>query len=178
MNTLKRRTFLVRGGQLALLGTPPARRLLKASTPAFLARREEDTLSAVLDLVLPSGADSPGARDVRGTEYIQSIISDPDVDPADRKFLHEGIGWLNELAKKREHENFAALSPEKQSAVLEAFVDEERGENWLSMVINYLMEALFGDPVYGGNVNEAGWKWIEHHAGFPHPPGRKWYKGI
>ncbi len=176
---MKRRTFLARTGGLALLVPPAARTVLSGdSVPAFLANSEEETLAAVMDIVLPTGADSPGAREVRATEYLFTIISDPDIEPSDRKFLREGIGFIDSFAKEKTGARFAALAPEKRLAVFEQFVAEERGENWVSMLISYSLEALFGDPAYGVNVNEAGWKWIGHTPGFPHPPGRKWYKKI
>ena len=33
----------------------------------------------------------------------------------------------------------------------------------------YIFEALLSDPVYGANVNEAGWNWLGYAAGLPRP---------
>ena len=32
----------------------------------------------------------------------------------------------------------------------------------------YGIEAIFGDPIYGGNFNQIGWKSV-NHAGIPRP---------
>ena len=43
-------------------------------------------------------------------------------------------------------------------------------------VMYYLAEALMLDPVYGGNPDMIGWKWLEHQAGFPRPVAGKTYR--
>ena len=51
------------------------------------------------------------------------------------------------------------------------------GQNWLSLLLTYLLEALLADPVYGGNPDGIGWQWLEHQSGFPRPPADKtWYR--
>ena len=41
----------------------------------------------------------------------------------------------------------------------------------------YLLEALLADPVYGGNTDEVGWKWLGYTAGFPRPPiGKRYFE--
>jgi gluconate 2-dehydrogenase gamma chain len=37
------------------------------------------------------------------------------------------------------------------------------------MLLDYIMEALLTDPVYGGNPNSIGWQWLKHQPGFPRP---------
>ena len=49
------------------------------------------------------------------------------------------------------------------------------GENWLSTLLLYIFEALLTDPVYGGNPNGIGWKWLGHNPGLPRPTADKRY---
>ena len=49
------------------------------------------------------------------------------------------------------------------------------GENWLSTLILYLMEALLTDPAYGGNPGGIGWRWLRHTPGYPRPTPDKTY---
>jgi len=42
-------------------------------------------------------------------------------------------------------------------------------------VLGYIFEALLVDPVYGGNPNGIGWKWLEHQPGLPRPTADKRY---
>ena len=61
------------------------------------------------------------------------------------------------------------LSTEKQNEILVKIEKSSFGESWLSLILYYLIEALLLDPVYGGNPNGIGWKWLEHQPGFPRP---------
>ena len=36
-------------------------------------------------------------------------------------------------------------------------------------MVTLLFEALLLDPLYGGNKEEKGWKWLNHTPGFPRP---------
>ena len=39
------------------------------------------------------------------------------------------------------------------------------------------VEALLADPVYGGNFDQTGWRWLSHQPGFPRPSADKtWYR--
>jgi len=42
-------------------------------------------------------------------------------------------------------------------------------------LLTYLLEALLADPVYAGNPNGIGWKWLQHQPGFPRPTKNKKY---
>ena len=49
-------------------------------------------------------------------------------------------------------------------------------------VLQYPLRAKYGmptlsslDPVYGGNPDGIGWKWLMHPPGFPRPPKGKTY---
>ena len=40
----------------------------------------------------------------------------------------------------------------------------------------YIFEALLSDPVYGGNPEGIGWRWLGHRPGFPRPNQRNRYR--
>jgi gluconate 2-dehydrogenase gamma chain len=51
------------------------------------------------------------------------------------------------------------------------------GENWLNNLLGYIFEAMLSPPIYGGNPEGTGWKWLEHQAGFPLPKaGQRYYE--
>jgi gluconate 2-dehydrogenase gamma chain len=52
---------------------------------------------------------------------------------------------------------------------------ETNGKQWISTILRYILEALLTDPIYGGNPNAIGWKWLDHQPGFPRPPANKRY---
>jgi len=164
--------------QASVLTTPASKVVFRDRRPDFLTRREESVLEAVLDVFFPAGADAPSARDIRAKDYLLTIISDPDVPASERASLERGLRELDTYSQKTARSGFVELDAAKQDSVLRSFVNDNDGEDWASNVMSYTLEALFGDPAYGVNVNEIGWKWAEIHPGFPHPPQRKWYRGL
>ena len=72
--------------------------------------------------------------------------------------------------------SFAGLPHEQREAVLRHMEkNHQRGREWLQEMIRYVFEALLSDPVYGGNPQAVGWKWLQHTPGFPRPPKEKRY---
>ena len=58
---------------------------------------------------------------------------------------------------------FAAAKPEQQDEVLTIFKNspETSGEaRWYEMLIVLTLEGFLGDPSYGGNRDEVGWKTV------------------
>jgi gluconate 2-dehydrogenase gamma chain len=128
------------------------------------------TLFDVQNHLFPTDKDSPGAKDIHATRFLKNIFSDPYINKEDITFIGQGVGWLNELTQETYKKSFSHLSHEARETILKKIAQSRAGENWLSLLINYIIEALLSDPVYGGNVNKAGWQWLEHQAGYPRPP--------
>jgi len=61
--------------------------------------------------------------------------------------------------------------------ILRGISQSEAGENWLSTLLSYVFEAMLAPPIYGGNPNGIGEKWLNHQAGFPLPQvGTRYYE--
>ena len=43
------------------------------------------------------------------------------------------------------------------------------GESFIADNLKFIFEAMLGDPIYGSNKDESGWRWLEHKAGLPRP---------
>jgi len=132
------------------------------------------TLSTVQNHLFPRGADSPGADDINALAYLQSALEDPAL-VEDTQFIHNGVGWLDDLSATTYQKTFLQLDDDKREALLRTIAKSSAGENWLSTLLLYIFEALLTDPVYGGNPDGIGWAWLEHTPGFPHPPPDKIY---
>ncbi len=133
-------------------------------------------LDVVLQQLLPSEADSPGAKEIDALNYFRFIVSDTLIDADEREFIMQGTIWLEDMSRNTmQLGSFMALDEAKREQVLRRIEQSRAGENWLSTLLVYLMEALLADPVYGGNANEGGWKWLQHIPGFPRPPADKRY---
>jgi len=132
-------------------------------------------LSAVHLHMLPSSPDEPDAVSVNATAFLKSVLEWPGVDENDKKFIIDGTGWLNGVASKQYQKDFVLLDTGQKETILRLVEQSKAGGNWLSLILLYLMEALLTDPVYGGNTNAQGWKWLGHQPGFPQPPANKRY---
>lgn len=169
-----RRSFLLRmagGSVLALFG----RGTLAEEAETLDEARRWELLDAVQQHLFPSEADSPGAREINALAYLRFVVGDPKVDAEDRQFILEGAGWLEEIARDSAGQSFLGLNQDQREQVLRRIAGTPAGENWLSTLILYLMEALLTDPVYGGNPDGVGWRWLQHIPGYPRPPKDKTY---
>ncbi len=136
------------------------------------------TIEAVQDHLFPAGKNSPGIQDINALSYLQTMIQQEDVSEYKRQQIKGGEKWLNDLCVQLYHKKFIALNKEKREKVLRRIDQSEAGRQWLSWLMSYLMQALLADPVYGGNPDGVGWKWLQHQPGFPRPPKLKRYYDI
>lgn len=133
------------------------------------------TFYVVQEHLFPDDQNGPSASDVNATTYLKFVLDAPDTDPAERKLILDGVSWLNDISKEQKNKSFTALSAAERERILEKIASTGAGESWLSVLLMYIFEALLSDPVYGGNPDGIGWKWLEHQPGFPHPPLNKRY---
>lgn len=135
------------------------------------------TLAQVQEVLFPAGDDVPGASDIAATLYLHKTIENPDADKEDKDFIFRGIGWLDSLTQEHHKKTFLQLTAMQQQEMIEVIVKSRAGRNWVSTLLTYTLEALLTDPVYGGNKNQAGWKWLQHQPGYPSPPEDKtWHQ--
>lgn len=147
-----------------------------AQTQTHLARVEPwYTFAATQKHLFPNDGNGPDAHDIHATVYLKFVLEAADTDPEDRKFIVDGVDWLNRLAIARYSSVFANCDGPERESLLQEIATSEAGERWLSFLLTYILEALLSDPVYGGNPNETGWKWLQHIPGFPRPPLNKRY---
>ena len=138
---------------------------------------QRKTLDAVQMHLFPEDGDGPSARDLNGVNYLDWAMSDQqNIDDGDPDFILRGIGWLDDLSQQTQGNSFVKLDHQQQDKVLKQIATSSAGENWLSILIYYLVEALTLDPIYGGNPNMIGWQWLQHQPGFPRPVKGKTYR--
>jgi len=123
------------------------------------------TLAAVQEVLFPKGLAAPSASKFGATAYLATVITHSSFLASDAHYLQTGAEEL-----MREHRDFLRLTPKRQDETLRAFTEEnEMGENWVAFILYFTLEALFSNPIYGGNKNASGWKWINHNPGLPQP---------
>ena len=178
---LTRRTFIKQSGvAVVIAGLAIYKPLIGKNQPQGeegaaeygekFTQHQKMILEAVQMQLFPADGDGPSAREINAFTYLEWALTDPtNIEDGDRVFIIKGIGWLEDLANKRHRQSFKHLSTEQQQQLMTQISQSEAGENWMALLIYYLMEALLLDPFYGGNPEGIGWKWLEHQPGFPRP---------
>ncbi len=173
---INRRTFLLRVvGFLATLFFPSVS--ARAAKNHSSIEREEPwlTIDVVHNHLFPSETDSPGAKEINALAYLRNVIGNPMIDQEEKEFIVNGVKWLNDLSLEQHKAVFAQLSYSQRTDILHQITKSKSGRRWVSKLLSYIFEALLSDPVYGGNPDGIGWKWLNHHPGFPRPPKHKRY---
>jgi gluconate 2-dehydrogenase gamma chain len=134
------------------------------SSPTALSPGELTTLRAVLARLLPSDALGPGAVEAGVDVYI-----DRELGHAYEALLpvyRQNLAVIDKGARKMGAASFAALSPQQQDALLQRV---EAGKlaglmppQFFQILLQHMREGMFGDPMYGGNRNFAGWDLIDY----------------
>ncbi len=120
-------------------------------------QNEWNTIKSVSSHLLPI------SKEINFTRYLEFVSRDESFDEGDLDFLLRGA---REVVKRGYRDS---LEDEKKEKILREFEKSNFGESWLSLLLNYTLEAVFCDPIYGGNENQKGWKKFNHKAGYPRP---------
>ena len=186
---LSRRVFVhhltfLGGGAVLLAGckeppkpaTPPKPVALTSSHRTF-TDAEWATLSAAVDRMIPRDFD-PGALDAHVPEYIDRMLQSEAMVQMKQNFV-PGLGALERRAQRMFQKAYAQVTPVQQDELLTLFKDapEKSGEaRWYEMFVVLVLEGFLGDPSYGGNQGEVGWKLVgfelvgRNVKGDPKPP--------
>jgi gluconate 2-dehydrogenase gamma chain len=101
--------------------------------------------------------------------YFKALLADKRIDIEEREYLINGTLWVNESAQEEFERDFLELESSEREALLKKISMLRWGDNWLYKVMGYYFEVVFSDPIYGGNVEGRGWRWLDFHPGFPRP---------
>jgi len=132
----------------------------------FSCAKKDDmwlVIKSVQEHMFPKSKNYPCAKEFEATRYLKMVAYHDSFDLDDLDFILRGAEALQKSGYK------TILTKDEKEKALQSFGKSRFGENWLSLIINYTLEALFSDPLYGGNKNELGWKSFHHNAGRPRP---------
>ncbi len=148
-----------------------ARRALARQVPfEILTPEEARELEAVAAQIIPSD-ETPGAREA-GVVYFM----DKALGTFGGQFLQPIRSGLPDLLKAAHAKNpavrgFAELSFEQQTDVLRSMEQTP----FFGAVRFLTVAGMFGDPSYGGNKEQIGWRLIKFDAGHAHQPPFGYY---
>ncbi|MFN7985338.1 MAG: gluconate 2-dehydrogenase subunit 3 family protein [Vicinamibacterales bacterium] len=129
-----------------------------------LTATEADLLDAILDRLIPSDQQGPGAREARVIHYIDRALGG--ALASSKNAYTAGLASLDRYARSSRGKGFLELSNTDRDSVL---IDVETGAatgfagssaQFFTLVLNHTRQGMFGDPYYGGNANFAGWDLI------------------
>lgn len=133
------------------------------------------TLNEVFDHLLPKSEHGPSAKELQVLTYLYNVVHQQPTEEAEIDFIYKGVGWLNGYAKNQLQKSFVELTKVEKESILRGISRSNAGENWLNNLLGYIFEAMLSPPIYGGNPQGMGWKWLEHQAGFPLPKAGQRY---
>lgn len=158
--TITRRVFIA-----SALLTGTAFVLLPQGAKTSINIEPFKVISAVQEVLFPKGLEAPSASEFGATPYLLNVSTHSSFWSDDLKLLVNGATLLI-----NEYNNFLNMNPTEQNEALRAFVStNSKGESWVSLLLFYTLEALLADPIYGGNNNQVGWRWLKHKTGQPQP---------
>jgi len=145
----------------------------------LLDQEQATILNDIINIFFPNDGNGPGAEDINAFGYIMWVLHDTlNRKIEDNAYILKGLEWANETAQEIYFAPFVELSEKQKRALVGKFTELDWGENWSSMMITLILEALVLDPIYGGNTNEAGWEWLKHTPGYPRPTADNRYERI
>jgi len=141
----------------------PTRAKTEPLTTSHLTFTSEEfaILTACVDRMLPKDEDV-GAVELGVPGFIDHILQTPQLSQMKQNFV-PGLAALNRRCQRLHKVPFVAATPAQQDEVLTVFKNSPEGKGearWYEMLVVLTMEGFLGDPSYGGNKDEQGWKLV------------------
>lgn len=162
MTFKSRRTFLKNSFLTSIIFVTYSGELFAAVTPM-------QTIALLYKDIFPQSAGSPKIYDINASYYLNSMLNHSRVTDQTKAFIRNGVQWLNEEAVAKYEKVYTKLTASQRQEIVEEIIQTGWGERWIQTLLTYLLEAMLGDSVYGGNRGESGWKWVNHKSGLPRP---------
>ena len=131
---------------------------MRAATPAtlsVLSAAEAPEIEALAAQIIPSDG-TPGAREAGVIHFIDRALGTFDADK--RALYTEGLRQAQD--KRRQlfpaSQSIAALQADEQIRLLQAIEKTD----FFELLRTHTIMGFFGNPSYGGNRDQAGWKLI------------------
>jgi len=141
-----------------------------AAVPSVLTSAQMATLTAALAQLFPTDSLGPGAVDLGVPAYIDGALAGSyhDLLPAYQSLL----GMFDAAAQTLGASSFSGLTGAQQQQLLTKFEsgtapgvpssEASTVAGLFQLLLEHMREGLFGDPMYGGNKGQAGWKMIDY----------------
>jgi hypothetical protein len=139
--------------------------------PLFFTAPEYATIERLTDIILPTD-DTPGAREVGASEFIDLMVSR---DPNLQQDFRTGLSWLNSHSQSNSGKAFLSLSPDQQLTLLESLAykkkfrpGEERGRNFFGLIREYTVMGFYTSEIGLKELDFPGLKFYAESPACPH----------
>jgi gluconate 2-dehydrogenase gamma chain len=165
------------------VGTATLESALAAAAPkvsAALSADQSAVLRAIVGRLVPADATGPSGVDAGAAAYIETALGGglagglTSLAP----FYNAGLSAVDAYATSAYGAAFTALPPQQQDAVLSDIQSGKAtgftpsSDAFFRAIHEHTLQGMFGDPIYGGNKNFAGWDLIGYPGvKSPVPPG-------
>jgi gluconate 2-dehydrogenase gamma chain len=132
---------------------------------------EARVIDAIASHVIPTEPGSPGALEAGVVNYIDGTLAGFGRDL--QGVYRSGLEALQAAVAPHSAGTFADRDVEQQRSILEAAEAAEPDSpdaflgQFFAIVCEHVVQGFFGDPAYGGNVDEIGWRLVGY-------PGAQW----
>lgn len=122
-------------------------------------------LDEILNIIFPKTSTMPSAREFKALNYLVQNISHKTFDDDDKVLIVDGTKDFIESFP-----DFLNLKEdEKKELIFRIIKNSSYAKSWISKLTYYGVEAMFSDPIYGGNFQQIGWNSVKHNIGYPRP---------
>jgi gluconate 2-dehydrogenase gamma chain len=135
---------------------------------AFFNDEDARTVAAFCERLMPGAPGRPGATDADTLNYIDLALAGAYSDQQD--FYRRGVAQLDAHCTKTYGKPFRSLTAAQQDGTISALEHSKvpeflwpTAQSFFETLRAHTMEAMFADPIYGGNRDFAGWRLV----GFP-----------
>jgi gluconate 2-dehydrogenase alpha chain len=123
--------------------------------------------SALFERMFPADENGPGAAQIGVVAFVDRALSGEDRDK--QELYRRGLRALDDEARARAGSGFASCDDQTRDALIG---DLESGRlpslpgrfqhELFATLLLHLREGLFSDPIHGGNIDFAGWRFLGH----------------
>jgi gluconate 2-dehydrogenase gamma chain len=122
-------------------------------------------LDEVLNIIFPKTSTMPSSREFKALNYLVQNISHKTFDDDDKVLIVDGTKDFIESFP----EFLNLKEDEKKELIFRIIKNSSYAKSWISKLTYYGVEAMFSDPIYGGNFEQIGWNSVKHNIGYPRP---------
>jgi gluconate 2-dehydrogenase gamma chain len=159
---------LASGSHQSAVAAAPSSEFSATDSPQVLTMTEVVVLQAVLDRLIPSDQNGPGAKEAKVWRYIDINLGGQYASL--QPMYSQGLAALDRYAQQSQGKAFSRLDAAQQDQILKGMEagtgpGGAAGKPFFRTLRNHALEGMFGDPAHGGNAGFVGWQLI----GYPGP---------